>query len=349
MILSMIAFIQYADFYYIANSLYVEWPIFYCLIDPITILLPFCLYGHMRALQGDNILNYPKRSLIHLLPTVVILAIDTHLWTNPLSDHLIYIQHPPSENIDWFPASPHGNIYWLIVGLLCLFYWYKQTKRGCEDDVKPWVMRIQLLLLMTITAVIIRIISIEIFDTYFSMAYAQGFFAIYFVYIVLSFSVLPHSPNLQLKDMSDNTGNLISTNEIEILKRSNTDPAPAKLSASELEPLKEMFEELDLALKRGLYKDNELSLSSLAKSCNLTNHQASAAINYFSGTNFYDWVNQHRISAAKEVLTNTTLPVTTIFHQLGFNSKSTFYTAFKRIVGCTPTEYRKSETNSQEQ
>ena len=107
-------------------------------------------------------------------------------------------------------------------------------------------------------------------------------------------------------------------------------------------PLKDMFKLLETSLKGGAYKDNDLSLGSLARSCDLTNHQASAAINQYSGCNFYEWVNQYRIAATQAALESSSLPVSTICYDVGFNSKSTFYTAFKKISGCTPTEFRKS-------
>jgi AraC-like DNA-binding protein len=103
-----------------------------------------------------------------------------------------------------------------------------------------------------------------------------------------------------------------------------------------------MFDTLEENLAKGAYRDNDLSLGSLASNCALNYHQASIAINHFSGVNFYEWVRLHRIAESKEILAKTTLSVSTIYYDVGFNSKSSFYTAFKKIVGCTPTEYRKS-------
>jgi AraC-like DNA-binding protein len=341
-ILSIIAFIQYGNFLFISFQLYQQWPILYCLVDPITVLLPLCLYGQMRALEGHNILSNKVMFLRHLIPSVVVLMIDVNLWTQSISSHISSISTPIETNTGWFPSAPHGNAYWLIVAGLSLFYWWRQKQHGYKSNVKPWVKRIQLLLLMTALLVVIKVILFEAFGIYISMAYIQGCFALYFVYTVLNFSVhsqVVHSVHVEKQVIPEaNTGL-----DEDISKDSETSKESSKaLSADELTAYQAMFHTLEESLKNGAYRDNELSLRSLAASCNLTYHQASTAINHLSGVNFYEWIRLYRIAESKEILANTNLSVSTIDYDVGFNSKSSFYTAFKKIAGCTPTEYRKS-------
>ena len=64
------------------------------------------------------------------------------------------------------------------------------------------------------------------------------------------------------------------------------------------------------------------------------------------GKNFYDFVNHYRVQEAKEQLGNPALSQKTIqrvFEDVGFNSKSTFNTIFKKVTGQTPSEYRRSQ------
>ncbi len=329
-ILSIIAFIQYTNFLFISFQLYNQSPILYCLIDPITVLLPLCLYGQMRALEGHNILSNKVLFIRHLMPSVVVLVLDENLWNQSISNHISLISTPVETSAAWFSSAPHGNVYWLIVAALSMFYWWRQRQYGYKSNVKPWVKRIQLLLLMTALLVVIKVMLFEAFGFYISMAYIQGCFALYFAYTVLNFSVHPqvvHSINVE-KDTPE-----------DVSKDADTSKA---LSPDELIAYKAMFHTLEESLKNGAYRDNELSLRSLASSCDLTYHQASTAINHFSGVNFYEWIRLYRIAESKESLAKTNLSVSTIYYDVGFNSKSSFYTAFKKIVGCTPTEYRKS-------
>jgi YesN/AraC family two-component response regulator len=44
---------------------------------------------------------------------------------------------------------------------------------------------------------------------------------------------------------------------------------------------------------------------------------------------------------AKEFLTNTSRSIKEIAFELGYENKDYFFTAFKKVAGMTPTEYRK--------
>jgi AraC-like DNA-binding protein len=57
---------------------------------------------------------------------------------------------------------------------------------------------------------------------------------------------------------------------------------------------------------------------------------------------FYDLINQQRIESAKAALTNSPdKAVLEIALEAGFNSKSTFNTAFRQHAGTTPTQFRR--------
>ncbi|MCF6295450.1 MAG: helix-turn-helix domain-containing protein [Flavobacteriaceae bacterium] len=91
------------------------------------------------------------------------------------------------------------------------------------------------------------------------------------------------------------------------------------------------------------YLDPFLSLNSLAQEMGMNVSFLSKLINTYSSYNFSDYINQLRVENAKQLLIdNQYKPYTIIAIGLesGFNSKSTFYTAFKKFTGQTPTDYR---------
>ncbi len=59
------------------------------------------------------------------------------------------------------------------------------------------------------------------------------------------------------------------------------------------------------------------------------------------GKSFFDFVNGYRIAEAKTLLSTTNESVLNITYDVGFNARSSFYNAFKRETGQTPTAYRK--------
>ena len=91
------------------------------------------------------------------------------------------------------------------------------------------------------------------------------------------------------------------------------------------------------------FRDSRLTLRGLCQQIKENPHYVSQVINQDLGSDFYDFVNGHRIDLAKQALAAT--PDQTVIDiglAVGFNSKSTFNAAFRRYTGMTPTEYRES-------
>jgi len=93
------------------------------------------------------------------------------------------------------------------------------------------------------------------------------------------------------------------------------------------------------------YLDSQLSLADLAEKLEMPLHEVSEILNGLMNQNFFDYVNNYRVEEFKRLLqdpAHQNQKLLILAFDSGFNSKSTFYGAFKRIVGMTPSEYRKS-------
>ncbi|MGG7438472.1 helix-turn-helix domain-containing protein [Chryseobacterium arthrosphaerae] len=91
------------------------------------------------------------------------------------------------------------------------------------------------------------------------------------------------------------------------------------------------------------YLDDKLTLQKLSEQIQLPEKQLSVLINQYTGKHFFDFINEFRINDAKRLLKDQPqLTVLEILYEVGFNSRSSFYTAFKKETGVTPTDYRKS-------
>ncbi|MBM7069767.1 AraC family transcriptional regulator [Actibacterium sp. 188UL27-1] len=95
-----------------------------------------------------------------------------------------------------------------------------------------------------------------------------------------------------------------------------------------------------------LYRDPDLSLWSLARHIGASPNHISQTLNVTLGETFFDFVNGYRIAEAMQMLVQTDETVLTITYDVGFNARSSFYTAFKRVTGQTPTGYRKTLSGS---
>ena len=92
-----------------------------------------------------------------------------------------------------------------------------------------------------------------------------------------------------------------------------------------------------------LYLDPLLSMDSLTTDLRMSKSYFSKLVNSYSDYNFSDFINSLRVEQAKKFLSNNEFSEYTIVAiglECGFNSKSTFYSAFKKFTSETPTSFR---------
>lgn len=92
-----------------------------------------------------------------------------------------------------------------------------------------------------------------------------------------------------------------------------------------------------------LYLNPNLRIKDLADVVGLSSGYVSKIINENAGMGFNDFVNTFRVNAVIEKINRQeylTKNITTLAEEAGFRSKSTFHTAFKKITGKTPKEYK---------
>lgn len=126
------------------------------------------------------------------------------------------------------------------------------------------------------------------------------------------------------------------------------DPAPVETtkyarSALSDERMMRIAARLDQAMtKDKLFKEPTLSLRALSENLGISEYYISQTLNEKLETNFFDFVNAHRVAEAQRRLAGTDDLIKTIVHDVGFNSRSTFNTAFTRHTRTTPSRYRSS-------
>jgi AraC-like DNA-binding protein len=92
------------------------------------------------------------------------------------------------------------------------------------------------------------------------------------------------------------------------------------------------------------YLEPELTLDDLASQLSVKPKTLSQVINELLQQSFFEFINQYRIEEAKRLLTNPKdkkITVLEVMYDVGFNSKSSFNTLFKKHTGLTPSEFKK--------
>jgi AraC-like DNA-binding protein len=95
---------------------------------------------------------------------------------------------------------------------------------------------------------------------------------------------------------------------------------------------------------KNIYLNPELSLRNLSIALNIQEKYISEAINKLKGQKFSKFITNYRVLYSSELLKkpkNQDKTMLYILFESGFNSKTTFNNSFKKIVGCTPFEYKK--------
>ncbi len=96
------------------------------------------------------------------------------------------------------------------------------------------------------------------------------------------------------------------------------------------------------------YQEPELTLGELSRQVDIPIHYLSQIINEKINQSFLEFINSYRVEAAKKMLSSEKYDHYTIIaiaFEADFNSKTAFYTAFKKFTDTTPSKYRKSLTN----
>lgn len=97
--------------------------------------------------------------------------------------------------------------------------------------------------------------------------------------------------------------------------------------------------------KDKLYKRVDLTLDVLAREVGFNRYYISTALNRSTGKNFNVYINEYRIKEAIRLISETSPRDKTmgdIAFESGFNDRTTFHRAFKKITGLSPGDFKKN-------
>ncbi len=266
---------------------------------------PF-LYFYIMSVKGAH--NSIKKEWIYHFTLLLITAL------------VVGFLYPFKTNIDlWRPYFIDAIYYvWLVYTLLSLYKLLPTLKEALKGRSK-------------VTSSDVWVLSIFFGNFAVWASYKFSYFTSY-ITGALTFSFLFYLMILFL---------FFNRKKSKIIFNPTEKYADKKFESSEAEALIEVLR--NVMSEESLYKNPNLKSSDVAKKIQLTTHQFSQLLNDNLGKNFASFVNEYRIEEAKKkLLSNSSFTLEAIAYECGFNSKSTFYTAFKKIVGITPSQFKSS-------
>lgn len=112
--------------------------------------------------------------------------------------------------------------------------------------------------------------------------------------------------------------------------------------------LKKIFDKLlDLLNNEKIFKDPNLGIKDVAEMIKMNERYVSSAVSAYAKMNYSNFINFYRINEAKELINEMEFAnLNEIMYACGFNSRTTFYNAFKNFTGLSPKQFKEMKKES---
>ena len=107
-------------------------------------------------------------------------------------------------------------------------------------------------------------------------------------------------------------------------------------------------EQICLSAKRIIeknYADVNLSTKTIAENLHFSTAYLSGLFSASCRTTVTNYINKVRIDNARMLLRTSDVKISSIARMVGYEHNSYFCTVFKRVAGCSPSDYRTSQNN----
>lgn len=300
---------------------------------------PF-LYYYILTLVSDKKQIY-KKDLMHLVPFILfnfyilIASFSPNISEKLNIEKLSLDNNPPLLFLLFLILTAFsGTVYFLLTFKLFRkldINIFNNFSNSADIDL-DWLRKLVLIFGVLWTALISVTVIHHVFHMFSMVFCTDGLFLSLSVFVILIGYF-----GLKQKVIFTNE-NVIVTDDISRVQQ--------KYSGSRLNELEEeqyaekLISHMDL-LKP--YLNPDLTLPQLAVELGISSHLLSQVINEHFKLNFFDFVNQYRVEAFKELIGNPkydNFSLLGIAFECGFNSKSAFNRVFKKSTGLTPSQYK---------
>jgi AraC-like DNA-binding protein len=254
--------------------------------------------------------TFSKKDLLYFTPNVIYLTIEILELQSALNNTIL-------ESFELLVELTFLSYFAAIIGML----YTSKSEKWMLYFMVPMIITVSL----SISNEILALVGLEEFwlfsDEYFNSSMvilvALLFYAFSFKLIISPKEVLPNVKPLKYKTSS------LATREFSAYQK----------------------ELVALMKNEKLYMNPKLSIHDVAQKLKVPRQHISEVLNVHMHVGFQDFINEYRVEAfinclQKEQYTHYTL--FGIANEVGFNSKSSFNTTFKKIKGLTPSQFKKT-------
>lgn len=131
---------------------------------------------------------------------------------------------------------------------------------------------------------------------------------------------------------------------IGLVRKTKSPSQTGNLSTLNIQTQNEAFNQIDAYLRRNLYKN--ISREDLSKVFHISPSHLARIFRNTSGMTISKRLMQLRIDRAKQLLLESSLPISEISLQVGYTNFSHFTNIFRKETGVTPSDFRRTQGNT---
>ena len=295
------------------------------------------LWFYIRSLSGPGF-RFRAAYLLHFVPFIFFLVYQ----------YFSFIQLPAPEKIrllenDLFKEHTFYKISVLAIGVSTITYniWALNLIRRRRDRLMQQYSKIEDIDLRWLRALIIAAlisysVNVALFNLDLIFHFATYRFLMFLSYSFASVYIL-FLGYFGLRQGNIFIDSLRETGEQDVRSGAGRIASPAESTEDAF--IKTLIREME---EKQPYLDPEITISRLSEILNVRTGFLSEVLNSRLNQNFFDFINKYRVGEFKNQCiskTNSHLSIMGIAYNCGFNSKASFYRAFRKFEGISPSEY----------
>jgi AraC-like DNA-binding protein len=280
--------------------------------------------------------------ILHLLPFLIVnVILLPRFYTVDLASKISFLKNRQNMiELQFTHILFHIQIVIYIIAVFMLLRkakkLYLENHAGTSVNSYNWLF--QFTVVLTILYLITLVKNIFKFSDYPNISEGIKIGLLVFQLLIICWYLFKALNNPNLFRNIDSKLKLVS--DI-ILEEKNNSP----LAVNEKEYNSALLKLQQYMIEEKPFLNPSLTIQDISATIEIPVRDLSLLINHKLEQHFYDFVNTYRIQNAMDILKDVTkskVTVLEILYEVGFNSKSSFNTAFKKHTGNTPTAYRKN-------
>ncbi len=344
-----------SNFFYYIRQYFIVVYFRYYIVLPLVLSIPPALFLYIEALTVEGF-EFTRKKLRHFYPAIFILILNLVFYgTLPDKEKFLFVVK--GYLLDFSKESIHMRIVYeikkftdiiyyvqIVVYIILMIISFKRHKNNIERYFS-YKEGISLNWLKIFIIIFIILSSLDAFENILSLQLRKYWEIIDAIEIILYVYFLGYFGIKQMLIYSNETPVAQKNENIEQKNNLKNNIQDKYINSPLSETQKsEIIKGINYFMEQEkLFLNNKLTIDVLSDKLKTNKKYLSQTINETYKKNFYSFVNEYRIKEAEKLLKSIEskkLSIEGIAKSVGFNSKSSFNSAFKKYTGLTPSSYK---------